>query len=219
MTSLNLDLRRLPTPKIEALRDTFEAHLRATLFQGLPEDTARQLLDRTGAGYTEGHIDAAWNGFQWGGDHVRTLVHEALQHLDGRREVRKLGDAPGDPARPNAEVVAASYQPTQKDETVDWSLPLFDSDGYEHRLVDLGGIQVVTKVSFAYVVWDRKTLEMRDNPGPGELNIGNTPMPEEERERRRQVGAAILGELHAQAARRDDDAQDDQDDRGQAPRG
>ena len=100
---------------------------------------------------------------------------------------------------------------------MDWSLPLFDSDGYEHRLVDLGGIQVVTKVSFAYVVWDRRTLEMRDNPGPGELTIGNTPMAEEERERRRMEGAAILGQLHAQAARQADAEHDDE--RSSAPRG
>lgn len=130
MTLLNLNLRSLPTPKIEALRDAFESQLRTNLLQGLPEETSRQLLERTGSGYVEAHIDAAWNGFQWGGDHVRGLVQDALQHLESHREVRKPGDAPADPARPNAEVVAASYEPTKKNETVDWSLPLFDSDGY-----------------------------------------------------------------------------------------
>lgn len=217
MTSLDLVLRRLHTQKSDALRDMFEAHLRTTLLQGRSEETALQLLERTGDGYSEGIINAAWTGFQWGGDHVRSQVDKAMQHLDGRRGGRRLGDSPVDPARPNAEVVAASYRPTQQNEAVDWSLPLFDSDGFEHRLVDLGGIQVVTKISFAYAVWDRKTLQMRDNPGPGELTIGNTPMPEVVRERRRKEGAAILGQLHAQAALQVDAEPDE--DRGQAPRG
>ena len=219
MTSPHLlDLRKLPTPKIEALRDTFESHLRSTLFQGLPEATARQLLVRSKDGYAEAHIDAAWNGFQWGGEHVRSLVQAALQHL-GPSEVRKPGDAPADPTRPNAEVVAASHYPGKKDDPVDWSLPLFDSDGYAHRLVELGGVQVVTKVSFAYAVWDRKTLELRDNPGPGQLTIGNTAMAEEERERRRQVGAELLAGLHASASAAQAIEDDPVDEGAPAPRG
>lgn len=148
MTTQHLDLRRLPTPKIEALRGKFEGHLRTTLFQGLPDGTVRQLLERVGAGYAEGHIDAAWNGFQWGGDHVRTLVQEALHQLEDDHkpaEVREVGAAPADAARPNAEAVAASYYPSTNGEEIDWALPLFDSDGNQHRLVELGGIQVVTR--------------------------------------------------------------------------
>lgn len=221
MTSQHLDLRRLPTPKIEALRGTFEGHLRTTLFQGMPDGTVRQLLERVGTGYVEGHIDAAWNGFQWGGDHVRTLVQEALHQLDDDfkpAEVRKIGADPADPTRPNAEAVAASYYPSTNGEGIDWSLPLFDSDGYPHRLVELGGIQVVTRHSFAFVIWDRKSLSMVNNPDDAPLTIGNTPMSPEERERRRQVGAALLGDLHAQAAAQR--AEEDQgDERSSAPRG
>lgn len=221
MTSLNLDLRRLPTPKIEALRATFEGHLRSALFQGRPEETVRQLLERAGTGYVEAHIDAAWNGFQWGGDHVRTLVQEALHQLDDDHtpaDVRKIGADPADPARPNAEAVAASHYPSTNGEEIDWALPLFDSDGYPHRLVELGGIQVVTRHSFAFVIWDRKSLSMVYNPDETPLTIGNTPMTPEERERRRQAGAVILGDLHAQAAAQQ--AGDDHDDeRSSAPRG
>ncbi|RZL92354.1 MAG: hypothetical protein EOP82_10300 [Variovorax sp.] len=85
------------------------------------------------------------------------------------------------------------YEPTKENETVDGSLPLFDSDGYPHRLVELGSIQVVTKYSFVFVVWDRKTLEMQNNPGSDSLKIGNTPMAEAERERRRLVGRCPAG--------------------------
>lgn len=211
MTSPLLDLRKPSSPESEALRLAFESQLRATMLLGMPEDRCLQLLARANAGYVEARIDAAWNGFQWGGDHARSLVI--------RSEIRKPGDAPADPARPNAEVVAASYEPTKKGETIDWSLPLFDSDGYPHRLVELSSIQVVTKYSFAYVVWDRRTLEMLNNPGQDTLRIGNTPMPEEERERRRQVGAALLGELHAQAHAQQESAQDQDDERAAAPRG
>jgi hypothetical protein len=221
MTIQRLDLRRLHTPKIEALRGTFEGHLRATLFQGLPDGAVRQLLERAGTGYVEGHIDAAWNGFQWGGDTVRNLVQEALHQLDDDykpAEVRKVGAEPADAARPNAEAVAASYYPSTNGEDIDWSLPLFDSDGYPHRLVELGGIQVVTRHSFAFVIWDRKSLSMVNNPDDTPLTIGNTPMSPEERDHRRQVGAALLGDLHAQAAAQR--AEEDLDDeRSSAPRG
>ena len=221
MTSLNLDLRRLPTPKIEALRATFEGHLRSALFQGRPEETVRQLLERAGTGYVEAHIDAAWNGFQWGGDHVRTLVQEALHQLDDDHkpaDVRKVGAEPADATRPNAEAVAASHYPSKDDEEIDWALPLFDSDGYPHRLVELAAIQLVTKVSFVYALWDRRTLTLVNNPDQTPLTIGNTPMSPEEREGRRQLGAALLGDLHAQAAAQR--AGGDQDDeRSSAPRG
>jgi len=222
MSSLNIDVRKLPTPKIEALRQTFEATLRDTLFKGLPQDTSGHLLERVGTGYVEAHIDAAWNGFQWGGDHVRGLVQDALQHLqrDDSREVRRPGDAPADPARPNAEVVAASYQPTTKGEAVDWALPLFDSDGYPHRLVELGAVQVVTKYSFAFAVWNRKTLQLISHQAPEGLTIGNTPMSPQERERRFKAGAAMLAtlqELHAESAGQAETPSDEE--RRDAPRG
>ena len=213
MTTQRLDLRRLHTPEIEALRAPFEGHLRSTLLQGLPDGDVRKLLERAGTGYVEGHIDAAWNGFQW-------LAQETLIRLEDDHkpaEVRKVGAAPADASRPNAEAVAASYYPLTNGEEIDWALPLFDSDGYPHRLVELGGIQVVTRHSFAFVIWDRKSLSMVNNPDGTPLTIGNTPMSPEERERRRQVGAAMLGDLHAQAAQRAEDDQDDE--RSSTPRG
>ncbi|MDN8616519.1 hypothetical protein [Variovorax ginsengisoli] len=77
---------------------------------------------------------------------------------------------------------------------------------------------MVTRHSFAFVIWDRKSLSMVYNPDETPLTIGNTPMSQQERERRRQVGAAILGDLHAQAAaqRAEEDLDDD---RSSAPRG
>jgi hypothetical protein len=155
--------------------------------------------------------------------HLSHTAHSSsnvgLRPASAAPAIRKPGDAPADPARPNAEVVAASYYPVQKGEPVDWSLPLFDSDGYPHRLVELSAIQVVTKHSFAYVVWDRRTLEMVYNPGPDCLRIGNTPMSESERERRRQIGASVLAELHAQAAEQRVAENDLDIDHPSAPRG
>jgi hypothetical protein len=200
-----------PSSANDGLRLAFESELRTTMFHGLSDDKCLQLLARTDSGYVNGEVGAAWTGFQLGGKHAREFM--------GRPAIRKPGDAPADPARPNAEVVAASYEPTKPDEAIDWSLPLFDTDGYPHRLVELSSIQVVTKYSFAYVVWDRRTLEMMNNPGPDSLRIGNTPMSEAERERRRQIGAALLSELHAQAHAQRAAALEEDDDRAPAPRG
>ena len=206
-TETNFRLGDLPAPKLESLREAFEATLHVALLKDIPEDARAQVLLKTESGnYFDPAIDGAWHGFQWGGDHVRGLVQNALRKLEGRHlgEVRRVGDAPADPARPNAEAVAASHYPSREDEMIDWSLPLFDSDGYQHRLVELGGVQVVTRYSFAFVVWDRKTLQMVGdpwNPPTSPLSITNTPMSEEERERRRQVGFQMLSELQEQAAR------------------
>lgn len=109
--------------------------------------------------------------------------------------VRKVGAPPQDPLRPNADAVAASHYPTRSDEPVDWSQPLYDSEGFEHRLVELGGVQVVTRISFAFAIWDRKSLTLV-GPDVGEVQtIGNTPLSAEERERRRVAAQLLLEDL------------------------
>lgn len=128
--------------------------------------------------------------------------------------VRKVGAPPRDPLRPNADAVAASHYPTRSDEAVDWSQPLYDSEGFEHRLVELGGIQVVTRISFAFAIWDRKSLTLV-GPDVGEAQtIGNTPLSAEERERRRDAAQLILEDLRVAPSE-----PNEQDFPGAAPRG
>lgn len=128
--------------------------------------------------------------------------------------VRKVGAQPRDPLRPNADAVAASHYPTRSDEAVDWSQPLYDSEGFEHRLVELGGIQVVTRISFAFAIWDRKSLTLV-GPGVGDAQtIGNTPLSAEERERRRDAAQLLLEDLRVAPSE-----PNEQDLPGAAPRG
>lgn len=97
----------------------------------------------------------------------------------------------------NAAAVARNeHYKVHDDEAIDWRFKLFDAEGYEHRLIDLGGVQVVTKTSFAYAIWDRKTgrCVSHEETGP----ISNTPMTDAERQRRRNVGLAVLRDLHSQ---------------------
>lgn len=97
-----------------------------------------------------------------------------------------------------AAALARTHYPPRAGELVDWSKPLYDSDGYPHVLIDLAAIEVVTKHSFTYVVWERKTGECR-RKDCDDLVIGNTPMTEAERERRRAIGGALLDGLRHQA--------------------
>ena len=94
--------------------------------------------------------------------------------------------------------VASSFYPQRTGEAVDWLAPLFDSDGYPHALVALGGLQFVTQQNAFYVVWDRAKLtavyEVTNSMGE-RLTIGNAPMSEMELERRRMTGAALLEQL------------------------
>ncbi|MEJ8837561.1 hypothetical protein [Ramlibacter sp. AN1133] len=90
------------------------------------------------------------------------------------------------PSADNAAVASRSHYPPRAGEPVDWASRLFDSDGWEHLLIDLGGIQVVTRVSFAYAVWDRRTgsCVSQTDAGGEEMRIGNSPLTDVERHKR-----------------------------------
>lgn len=79
----------------------------------------------------------------------------------------------------------SAYKP-RMDEEVDWTRPLYDSDGYEHVLLELGAVQVVTKLNFVRCVFNRKTGEF-SYASPREetpLKLSNTrPDPRELEER------------------------------------
>lgn len=92
----------------------------------------------------------------------------------------------------NAAVVAAGYYPVTEKDAIDWRCKLFDDEGYEHRLIALGGVQVVTKVSFAYAIWDRRSGKCVSHE---EGKISNVPMTDAERMRRYIVGRELLREL------------------------
>lgn len=196
MTPFTLDLAQIASTKLESLRDAFETKLADALSSeaAMAPHQLELILKRAPDGpYTHPAIDGAWKGFQWGGDHVRALVRTMLDRLDSEQ----MRDA----ARPNAAVVLASHDPTRKDERIDWSLPLFDSDGFEHALVVLGGVQVVTRHSFVFAVWDRRSLHLVHDPGmAGEppLSLGNTPMTDEERRRRESNALAALRQIDQQ---------------------
>lgn len=81
----------------------------------------------------------------------------------------------------------------------DVSKPLFDSEGYEHSLVASNGVEIVTKIGAVYALWNAKTGECLKVNCDG-LTLGNTPMSEAERNRRRDLGAKMLADLHAEAA-------------------
>lgn len=128
-------------------------------------------------------------------------MRRTLDRLDSAQQGDVQRDATGarDPARPNAAVVNASFDPTRENEKIDWSLPLYDSDGFQHALVGLGGVQAVTRHAFVFVVWDRRSLKLVNDPGlAGEppLSLGNTPMTDEERSRRRALALNALRQRH-----------------------
>jgi len=57
---------------------------------------------------------------------------------------------------------------------IDTAKPLFDSDGYEHQLVAGNGIEIVTKISGVYAIWNAKTGECLKVGSEGG-KLGNTP--------------------------------------------
>lgn len=205
MKPFPLDL--VTATKLESLREAFESQLSDSLNNelGLGPMQLKLILQRSPEGrYVHAAIDGAWKGFQWGGDHVRRLVRSTLDRLDAVQD--------RDATRPNAAAVLTSHDSTRKNEPIDWSLPLYDSDGYEHALVVLGGVQVVTKLAFAYVVWDRRTRQLAHDPGlPGEppLSLSNSPMTDDERSRRQERALAALRQIDLP----------DEEPTGEAPRG
>lgn len=88
--------------------------------------------------------------------------------------------------------LATTLYPQRPHESIDWSRPLFDSDGFEHSLVHLGGVEVVTKHSFTYCVWDRRTGQcLRE--GASDLSLSNQAMTPAQREQRaRDMDMAIV---------------------------
>lgn len=82
------------------------------------------------------------------------------------------------PSEHNAMVVACSGRELMPHE-IRWDCKLFDSDGYEHTLIQLGAVQVVTKYSFAFAVWDRKTGLSTSHEG---AVIGNIQISEADRQ-------------------------------------
>lgn len=99
-------------------------------------------------------------------------------------------------------ILAATSHPPRPGELVDWTKPLFDSDGYEHALVAMNSSQVITSLVGRFVVWDRKLMvteaEGTASDG-GQLKISNTPMPAEELQRRRAHGLVALEGLRQQS--------------------
>ncbi len=90
--------------------------------------------------------------------------------------------------------LATTHYPQRQNESIDWSRPLFDSEGFEHTLIDLGGVEVVTKQGFTYCVWDRATGGCRRAEAT-DLMLSNTPLTPEQRERRAHEAAMALGAL------------------------
>lgn len=83
-------------------------------------------------------------------------------------------------------------------ERPDTSKPLFDNDGYEHQFVTGNGVEIVTKIGSVYAIWNAKTGECL-KAGSEDARLGNTPLSPDELLRRKQEGARVLAELHANA--------------------
>ena len=81
---------------------------------------------------------------------------------------------------------------------IDVTLPLYDSDGYEHHFVTRSTREIVTKRSGLFCVWDARTGSCLRSGAEG-YYLGNTPLSDEEMERRKQEGARILTEIRAAA--------------------
>lgn len=62
---------------------------------------------------------------------------------------------------------------------IDTTAPLYDSDGYQHHFVAGNGIEIVTKISGVFVVWNAKTGECLKVGSEGCV-LGNTPLPPDE---------------------------------------
>jgi hypothetical protein len=80
-----------------------------------------------------------------------------------------------------AAAFASSYGPRALDR-IDWTAKLFDSEGMEHRLVELGPFCVVTRVGVAYAIWDRQLLVQAGDPEG--LKITNAPLTDVQKTQR-----------------------------------
>lgn len=101
-------------------------------------------------------------------------------------------------AKPNLAVARASAYPPRAGEAVDLAGPLFDSEGFGHRLVNLTSREVVTVLSGGYhVVFDRATFKCQQHP---ELTLRNVPLSQEERQAQEE---ATLQALRGPAAAED----------------
>lgn len=103
------------------------------------------------------------------------------------------------PSEQNAAVAARSHYPPRPQEPVDWSCRLYDSDGHEHVLIDLGAQQLVTKVSFAYVVWERRSgrcISHFEAVAGDVLTIRNQPLTDVERHRREVAAQEALRRMY-----------------------
>lgn len=87
--------------------------------------------------------------------------------------------------------LALTFYPPSERDVINWTEPLFDSEGWAHALIHLGAVEVVTKHSFTYVTWDRRTGACK-REGCFDLVIGNKEMTSEERQVRRLAGEKIM---------------------------
>ena len=87
--------------------------------------------------------------------------------------------------------IERSYYKPRLDEDIDWTKPLYDSDGTQHLLCELGGIQVVTALSFVRVVFDRRSgvaaHDVDDSLGMP-LKLSNVRPSEDELMARKETG-------------------------------
>ena len=96
--------------------------------------------------------------------------------------------------------LATTHYPPRAGEAIDWSGRLFDSDGWEHSLAVLGGVEVVTAQSFTFCVWDRRTGRcLRE--GSADLTLSNTPMTPEQREQKAVLAQAAIAEMLGHSSR------------------
>lgn len=81
---------------------------------------------------------------------------------------------------------------------VDVAKPLYDSEGYEHHFVTRSSLEIVTKRTGIFCIWDARTGAcLRE--GVENCFLTNTPLSADELARRKEEGRRILEELHAQA--------------------
>lgn len=116
---------------------------------------------------------------------------------DFAREHLGMVVVPRNDARAQA-LALSGYKVTDKD-AIRWDQPLFDTDGFEHSLVALGSREVVTKQSFTYSVWDRRTGSCL-RADCADLRISNEPLDEVVRLQRREAAGSLLAGLHAEAS-------------------
>lgn len=98
--------------------------------------------------------------------------------------VAQQGQALVDRHEPKSMALAMTHYPVKPDEAIQWDQPLWDSDGYPHTLISISAREVVTRVSIAYVIWDRKTGLCTSHHDGDTMTIGNTPMSDAERQKR-----------------------------------